>query len=86
MIPMTILLHSQGGMEWPVVVQKITLSGKGRFKNRDGLNFPMLPIRIAKPRTALPTFLIIVMAVEWQRTWRIRRYARINGLCFYRTT
>ena len=59
--------HSHGGTSWPVVTQRIMLRGNGRLMNRCGAIFPMLPMRMARLRTAVP-ILFITAIVDERRT------------------
>jgi len=48
----------KGGIGFPVETQRKMLSGNGRLKNKCGENLPMLPMEMARPRTAVPIFFI----------------------------
>lgn len=39
------------------------LSGNGRFMNKCGKNLPTLPMRRARPRTAMPIFFMMAMTM-----------------------
>ena len=43
------------------------LSGNGRLMNLCGANFPMLPIKRARPRTAVPIFFITAIVEQTNR-------------------
>lgn len=61
------------GIPCPVVTQRMTLSGKGRLKNRWGANLPIDPIKTARPTTAIPMVLIIIVARGcWSREGVVR--------------